>query len=124
MKRITTFEEACQVKNMDPKTLQFVAPHSFAHMKAVLAFAQLVIIAEVLNEGWVPDWNNDDEYKYYPWFDLEKTDENPSGFSLDSVRCYYSDSSVPSRLCFKNRELAEYAVRTFEQLYKDYFLIE
>ena len=122
MNKITSFEEACKVKDLDPVLVTFNPGYPDKHLKSVIAFAKLVIIVEVLNEGWIPDWNNGDG-KYYPWIDLEKTDDNPSGFSLLIVY-FFSLSTVPSRLCFKSRKLAQYAFTTFEQLYKDYFLIE
>ena len=33
-----------------------------------IARRKLETITEALNEGWRPDWNNTNEYKYFPWF--------------------------------------------------------
>lgn len=30
--------------------------------------AKLQIVEEVYAQGWIPDWNNSNEYKYYPYF--------------------------------------------------------
>lgn len=124
MNRITTFTEACKVLNLDPeKVLPDVSAFPPPHQAALTAAGKLFIIAEALNEGWKPDWTNDD-YKYYPWFDLEKDeDNNPSGFRLDYVDCHYSLSCVGSRLCFKSRELAEYAGTQFTDLYRDLMVL-
>jgi hypothetical protein len=117
--RVKTFEDACEVLGID--LIGFVdddnAPDESAYIK-------LKTIIKALNEGWTPDWNNDNQPKYWPWFHLEKTKSNPSGFRLFHVGYYcYSDSAVGSRLCFKSRELAEYAAKQFEDLYKQFLTI-
>lgn len=82
-----------------------------------IAYKKIKIIAIALNEGWRPDWKNDDEYKYYPWFDFE--DDRGSGLGLSYDVCGYdgSYSYVGSRLCFKTRSLAEYAGKQFAGIY-------
>ena len=45
------------------------------------AYIQLKMIVSALNEGWIPDWNNDDEWKYYPWFKMGSA--SGVGFSYD-----------------------------------------
>lgn len=124
MEQIKTFEDACKALNLDPeKVLPDVSAFPPPHQAALIAAGKLFIVADALNEGWKPDWNND-EYKYYPWFDLEKDEEdNPSGFRLDSVYYYYSGSDVSSRLCFKSRDIAEYAGTQFVDLYRDLMVI-
>lgn len=123
--RVKTFEDACSVLNIDPAAVisnfEFFPEH---HRKAMAAHAKLIIIAEALNEGYRPDWNNNSEYKYYPWFDMEDADKSQagSGFSFGDYVYWLTDSNVGSRLCFKTRELAKYAGEQFKELYKDYFL--
>lgn len=39
---------------------------------------KMIVIAEALNEEWIPDWDNHNEYKYYPWFKM-----SPSSFAFD-----------------------------------------
>jgi hypothetical protein len=92
--------------------------------KQIIAFYKLLIVVEVLNEKWIPDWTNYSEYKYYPWFEFEKDATSQAG-----VAARYSFSGfdialsfIVSRLCFKNRELAIYASTQFIDLYNDYLL--
>ena len=85
-----------------------------------IAYKIIKVIVEVLNEGWVPDWKNDSQYKYYPWFDMS----SGSGLSFDGYDVQYSFSCVCSRLCFKSRELAEYAGKQFIKEYTDFFIIK
>lgn len=120
--RVKTFEDACEVLGVNPEEYKVSVPvFSVHHSKALLAHMKLVVIAEVLNEGWKPEWSDGGEGKYYPWFNM--------GYPLGVELSYHSYgnwprySSISSRLCFKSRELAEYAGKQFEDLYKDYFEI-
>lgn len=92
--------------------------------KSIIAFYKLTIIIRALNEGWEPDWSNWDECKYYNWFYVEKgEDQRSSGFRYDDAYCAHTYAGTCSRLCFKNRELAEYAAEQFKKLYREYLLI-
>ena len=86
-----------------------------------IAYRKIKLIAQVLNEGWTPDWHNSSEYKYVPWFKMNGS--SGSGFSCDDYDVWDTDSRVGSRLCFKSRDLAEYAGKQFLDLYRDYFVI-
>lgn len=98
---------------------------------AVAAFYQLSVVREALNkeankgENWYPDWNNYNQYKYYPWFDLETYGDAPasSGFAFDDYVYVYSGSGVGSRLCYISEEVAEYAGTQFIDLYKAVFVL-
>ncbi|THU34223.1 hypothetical protein FAM09_24710 [Niastella caeni] len=125
MKKIKTFEGACKVLGHDPiKVLPKVSSFPKAHQKALIATAKLIIINEALNfvdngkKKWVPDWNNTSEWKYYPWFWMDKP-----GFRL--LGCYYdySHTNVGARLVYRTRSLAEYAGKQFAALYKDLMVL-
>ena len=125
--QIKTFEDACKALNIDATAIMpnfDVFPEK--HRKAMTAHAKLIIIAEALNEGWQPDWNNSDQWKYYPWFEVEADEQRPAGFGFSYAYygLWHSCTNVGSRLCFKSRELALYAGKEFGQLYIDYFLIQ
>ena len=119
--RIKSFEDACKEVGVDPKGLHFND-----HLpKDELAYRKLRVIAHVLNEGWTPNWNDAEEPKWWPWFSV-KRDKNYSGGS--GLVYYYatywcSNTCVASSLCFRTKELAEYAGRQFITIYEDYILI-
>lgn len=121
---IMTFEDACKALNIAPNVPE-VSGLPEKHQKAIIAHYKLVIIAQALNNGWEPNWSNWDEYKYFPWLEVKADESNPSGsgFSYTDYDYSYSDTIVGSRLCFQTRELALYAAKQFEDLYKDYLLI-
>lgn len=118
--RVKSFEDACDVLGVAPEEgLELTATSSVVapELKAIAAFAQLVIITKALNEGWTPDWNNKNQPKYFPWFEWNKPS---SGFSLYHVYDSYSATYASSRLCFRTSELARYAAEQFKELYNDY----
>lgn len=121
---IKTFEDACKALNIDPIVPDFSAT-PVKHQKALAAHYKLVIIVEAVNEGWAPNWNDTNEYKYELWPDIHEDSSKPSGFGLScNVIVYWrSFTDVGSRLCFKSREVARHTFDTFIELYEDYFLI-
>lgn len=123
---IETFDDACKALGLDPQTaVPVVSGMPEKHQKAIIAHAKLVIVAEALNEGWTPDWNNGQWDKYYPWFDFETPKGSWSrGFSFLGFAFVRAFSFVGSRLCFKSGELAEYARTQFIELYREYMIIE
>lgn len=83
------------------------------------AYKKIKLIAAALNGDWKPDWTNNQWDKWYPWFVMGGS--SGSGFAFCVASYQYSCSFASSRLCFKSEEIAEYAGRQFEELYKDYF---
>jgi hypothetical protein len=125
MERIKSFEEACKAQGLDPeKVLPDVSNMPEHAQKTITAYAKLCIIQPVLNGDWKPDWNDYNQYKYYPWFDVNEDQSKPSGFGL-SFYDYgydYTLAYLGSRLYYKDRETAEYAGETFIAEYEDLVL--
>lgn len=82
--RVKTFEDACKELGEDHKLVQqfkAIEP-AIAEDKEAIAFFKLGIITAALNEGWEPDFTNEEEYRYFPYLCLwtkekleQKTDE-------------------------------------------------
>ena len=87
--RVKSFEDACQVLGISTNVPE-VKGLPRKHQKAIIANYKLIIIAEALNEGWKPNWQDSDEYKYYPWFDMS----NPAG-----VGCSYTYNTAVVCAC-------------------------
>lgn len=122
--RIKTWDDVCDELSLDKATILPYSSPSTEDEKAINAFAQLNYIRQALNEGWVPNWDDENEYKYYPWFDMRGS-AGGSGFSDSYFNySYYDNSFVGSRLCYKSRELATYAAKQFEKVYKALFIIK
>lgn len=144
MERIKTWEDVVAELGYDPSAAYKDAP------KDILAYVKIRAIAQVLNEGWVPEFS-EDECRYYPyyyyytkkeWEALSEGERKQLGemvllvggtSSLGSisgpfyVHSYsaWSDASsyLGARLAFKSRELAKYAGRQFFDIYKDFCFI-
>jgi len=118
--KVKSFEDACQFLGLDPKHLPVVDNLPEKDQNAIVAFYKLTIIIRALNEGWEPDWKNWNEYKYYNYFYVRSA----SGFVCSDTGCTVTVADIGSRLCFKSRELAEYALSQFKELYLQYLLID
>ena len=118
--RVKSFEDACQVLGISTNVPD-VKGLPRKHQKAIVANYKLIIIAEALNEGWKPNWQDSDEYKYYPWFDMT----NPAGVGCSgaSIAAAYTNAGFGSRLCFKTRELAIYFGQQFTDLHNESMLL-
>jgi hypothetical protein len=126
IKKIKSFEDACKVEKLNPKK---VIPDFSAYPKkdqaAMIAHAKLVIIARAANrlankgKEWIPNWSDNSQYKYYPWFYMGGS----SGFRFYDDEDWTASSSVGSRLCFISRSVAEDIGKQFEDLYKEYFTL-
>ena len=151
--RVKTFEDACRELGADhPFVLAYQNtnlrdPEVAEENRDILAYMKLRIIAAALNEGWEPQFT-EDEWRWYPWFTLwteeelsEKSDEwksdrhlistgdyagSAAGFAV--ARSYYAPSvtytSFGSRLCFKSEALATYCGKQFISLWADFNLIK
>ena len=113
-KSIKTYEDACNAKVVDKDNVIFETD-SFD----IICYKKLKHIISVINEGWVPDWNNFNQRKWWPWFRLS------SGFGFGSS--YYNFSGtityVGSHLCFQSEEKSDYTATQFLDLYKGFLTI-
>lgn len=119
--RIKTFDQALvEFSTMGEYSNNFSTLLSYNGINkdliAAKAFLQLTIIAKVLNEGWKPNWSNSNEHKYYPYFKYK----SGFGFSYSNLNSWHLLTFCGSRLCFKSYELAKYAGKQFESIYRDF----
>lgn len=117
MERIKTVDDILADNHI---TRQFFNQWSDGLSKDEVAYRILKMLATSLNEGWVPDWKNSNEYKYYPWFEMNGS----SGFRVYVCARWSSASRVGSRLCYKTRALAEYAGSQFTDVYKQFLTLQ
>jgi hypothetical protein len=111
-----SYEDACVVLGLDPKDLPKVENLPEKDRKSIIAYYKLTIIIRALNEGWEPDFSDWNQWKYWNWFYL-----NSEGFGCTAS---HTSTYIGSRLCFKTRELAEYARKQFRDMYFEYIFID
>ncbi|MCC6448013.1 MAG: hypothetical protein IT215_04945 [Chitinophagaceae bacterium] len=103
---------------LDKGYIQEWIPQRSTEVDDEYAYRQLKLIVHVVNAGWRPNFENTNEFEYYPWFSVS------SGFAFGTATYHYDYAymSTGSRLCFKSRELAEFAGKTFTDIYKAYLM--
>lgn len=147
--RIKTFEDAVNAIGEDhPLVAQYKAINNAFKEEDnnlhLFAYTRLTIIAEALNEGWRPEYT-EDEYRYYPWFGLYTQEEYDDMDDDDKERCRFvgrsggyadafgglvcahagncsahSNTVIGSRLAFKSRDLAIYCGKQFIDIWINY----
>ena len=95
------------------------------HLEALIALNKLFTIAEAWNkaDGFVPDFSDWEQDKWFPWFAYDK---DAAEFVCANVKCTPSVSTarLGSRLCFKSPERAAQFGKQFVDLYNKVFLID
>jgi len=115
--RIKTYEDAC--RELD---IPLIPERCKGMTEDEGAYYSLKVIAKALNEGWEPDWTDEEQEKWYPWFEVTGT--NPAGlaYSPTFTPVSYTTATIGSHLCFKTEALAQYAGTQFIKLYEKYLL--
>lgn len=94
------------------------------HIKALIALNKLFTIAEKWNkeDGFVPDFSNKGQWKYFPWFEYSK---EAAGFvtAYTDLTASGAPAFIGSRLCFKSESRAEEFGKKYVDLYNEIFLL-
>lgn len=94
------------------------------HIKSLIALNKLFTIAEKWNkeDGFVPDFSNKKQWKYFPWFEYSK---EAAGFVFANTNNMASAAIAffGSRLCFKSESRAEAFGKKYVDLYNEVFLL-
>lgn len=145
--RVKTFEDACKELGIDAEAIQQQWQDAGITMLDEVAYQKLRIITAALNEGWEPEFK-EDEYRYYPYCILytkaeieQKDDEwkdehnlllwlgggnSSSGANCGLAYAYsnfaWSSASahLSARLAHKTEELAIYSGKQFTELWANY----
>ena len=148
--RIKTFADACrELGSEHPLVEEYeaVTERCVGLSNELLAYLKLRIICAALNEGWEPQFT-EDEWRYYPWFYLytqTELDDMGDGEkqerriidTADYVTEYAGFSSassygtpsltnayIGSRLCLRSSDLAISCGKQFIELWADLNLIK
>ena len=122
-KRVKSYADACAVLGIEPMNEEVLVKLGFTGEE--IARRKVGTIAEALNEGWVPNWNDTEEYKYYPYFYIEPNTYGATAglsYAYTNYALTYAYAYIGSRLCFKTYALARYAGETFTELYEQFLI--
>ena len=132
--RVKTFDDAVVVLGNDNQAvIDYYAISGTTCAKDILAFAKLRVIAEALNEGWKPTFD-DKEYRYYTWFYIYTEAEYDELNEDEKKEChvagpvymkvdYVTSHSYPfhnSRIALKTTELAKHCGKQFIDIWADF----
>lgn len=114
---IKTFEDACKKLKLFPSVpLVSIVPERFR--KRIIAAYKLMVIYEAINNGWIPDWSNNRQWKFYPILEVL-----PSGTGF--LYSYYSSclnrTSISSCLCTDTCDKALFIAEHFQSECLDYY---
>ena len=128
---ITDFKRARKALGLKPNTCynlpehvpKFVSDINPKHIEALIALNKLFTIAEAWNkeDGFVPDFSDLNQGKWFPWFKYDKD-------AAEFVFADTNDGPTPayayfgSRLYFKSLERATQFGKQFAELYNKVFL--
>lgn len=146
--RVKTFDDACKELGIDAEAIQQQWQDAGITMLDEVAYQKLRIITAALNEGWEPEFK-EDEYRYYPYCILytkaeieQKDDEWKDEYNLQlwfgggasycGARCgracayspyawSYASARFSARLAHKTEELAIYSGKQFTELWANYY---
>lgn len=117
-KKIASYEDACRVLSIQPINEEVFNIFPKEDQRSMLAYHKLTVITRALNNGWKPNWDDQNEWKYYPLFRYVN-----AGLSCAATynAASYTLAYIGSRLCFPTSALAKYAAEHFADLYRDYY---
>ena len=122
MDRVKTFEDALALADEQTREEYLKSVEGF-NTPDEIAYKKLKLITKVVNEGWVADYKNLLQRKYFLWFGFLY---NGADAGLLCAACSSSSGdtvvNVGSRLNFKSREIAEYVGNQFLDLWNEYLL--
>ena len=102
---------------------RLVTDINLKHIEALIALNKLFTLAEAWNkeDGFVPDFSDWEQDKWFPWFVYDK---DAAGFvyTITTHAPASANARIGSRLCFKSSERAEQFGKQFADLYNKVFL--
>jgi hypothetical protein len=131
-KKITTWEHAAKLVGVDPEALPDVSMLPERLQLFTTAMYKRAIVVEALNKAlkpkaprWIPDYNNSNEYKYYPWVGIGADPAAASGFGFSHTDYRYTGTGtgVGARLSLRSSDLVEHMFKHFRQVLIDTLVI-
>lgn len=108
------FEDACKITGDNPGDETFTSGTADE-----ISYKKLKVVTKAINmedndrKDWKPDWQDNDEYKWRAWWDLEKDKNNPSGFRFVGSAYVSTLTITPARLCYKSEDGLMHSAENF-----------
>ena len=107
--RVKTVDDAFSIKGISRDSIILVSD-----TPDEIAYKEMKVVCEVLNEGWKPNFDNGNEKKWEPYFNMA------GGFAFVGSFCVCSGAGtfLGSRLCYFSKEISDYAGVQFLSEYR------
>ena len=105
-------EDDVEVINLRQLQKIDIAEHIISNQSAI-------ITVKALNEDWIPNWSDSNEYKYFIWWNMKTKTPSDDGYD------WCSRSGTSSRLCLKSSKLCQEIIKNkeFVKIFKSFMLI-
>lgn len=117
---IKTFEDVCAKNGQNPADILPFANPINKRQLAANDREKLDYIAEYLQDGFVADYTDWNQRKWYPWFDFDS--ESGFGFSLSYCALAFTNAGVGSRLSFPTEEISDFFGKQFIDLHNSWLI--
>lgn len=117
---LTTFEQVCEVEGVDPAKYELPADADDEEV-AVNAYRKLLLIYKVFRKEWIPNYNNSNQYKFYPYF---RWDSSAGRFVYAGYVYDLTGTDVGARLSVDSAEKAKHIGTHFVDIYNDFLTLK
>lgn len=113
--RIKTIEDIYEELGIEEKDVLIFKDPKNSFEKYINACTIIPQIVKVYNEDWIIDFNNSDQYKYFPYFKKVGL-----VWSVDDAGWSTAITHGPSGFYYKNKELLMDSCTKFKAVYNDW----
>lgn len=110
--KIKTIEEAYKKTGRSKVDFSIFPEDIRNHMEN---YYHAIVIAEAVNKGWKPNWDDCNEYKWLPWFSMSASSFAFDGSGYGNTTAFAGSGS---RLRFESEEKSSYVAKTFPEVFK------
>lgn len=109
--KIKTYQDVCDILKEEPKKT---------------AYDKIKQIEKLFNQGWIKNWEDKTQYKYYPYYTIDSpgflvfdSSLGAGGFRAEVAFCFRLGSFSAEVAFYKNREVSDYVGKTFIDIYQE-----
>lgn len=116
MERVKSVQDACKVLGRDYNK-EFGKERTKLETPDETGYREIKMFYEALNEGWEPDYSDNNQPKYYAWVKWVSW----RGLSLYAVLCDRAITNVGPRLSAKKVEYVHHAFKCIYDSFKRFY---
>lgn len=111
--KVEFYSDVCSLLGITELTVNDFSMLPLKQAKKQLAYHQIQNIALLFNGNWEIDWNNNGQYKYYPYF----TKSSGGGWGFYGSLGYFSSCCFGMVAFYKSKDISDFCGKTFIDIY-------